>query len=244
MFDEEAKIWLQPHAMIYALFDEPVTMHGTSDSGHYLPSNGVPAIYNFTGMLGERGYSWFASALHPASLAVHAATLRPEEHLALMSRFHYTAGITVTLRDNPERSQIALHRGRPRLDFRESRADVESIRCCLIDASRALLAVGARRVFLPMLRPPRVESHADLRAIARLDMSYDRLLLFSDHTSGGNSFGADSSRGVTDPSGRVFGAENVYVADSSLFPSACGVSPSWTIMALSRLVASQLARAA
>jgi choline dehydrogenase-like flavoprotein len=74
-----------------------------------------------------------------------------------------------------------------------------------------------------------------------MEMSYDRLLLYSDHTSGGNSLGADRSRGVTDCNGRVFGSENLYVLDSSVFPSACGVSPSWTIMALSRMVASRLA---
>lgn len=42
---------------------------------------------------------------------------------------------------------------------------------------------------------------------------------------------------VTDSRGRVFETRNVYVADSSLFPAAPGVNPSWTIMALARHVA-------
>ena len=92
-----------------------------------------------------------------------------------------------------------------------------------------------------MLRPPRIERESDLPEIERLEMSYDRLLLYSDHTSGGNSIGADPGLGVTSRDGRVFGSENIYVTDASLFPSACGVSPSWTIMALSRMVASRLA---
>jgi hypothetical protein len=33
-----------------------------------------------------------------------------------------------------------------------------------------------------------------------------------------------------------------YVADSSLFPTASGINPSWTIMALSHRVSSQLAK--
>lgn len=85
-----------------------------------------------------------------------------------------------------------------------------------------------------MLDPPRIERESDLRAIERMDISCDRLLLYSDHTSGGLAYAADRSRGATDSDGRLFGAENVYVADSSLFPSACGVNPSWTIMALAR----------
>jgi choline dehydrogenase-like flavoprotein len=235
------KVWLQPHAVVYALFDEPVTMRGRVEAGRHLPFNGVPAIYNFTGMLRERRYSWFASVLHPASLATYAAHLPPDEHLALMSRFHHTTGVTITLRDDPERSRVVMRGGRPRLDFRESRSDRESLRRCFLDAAQALLAVGARRVFLPMLRPPRIERESDLREIERIKMSYDRLLIYSDHTSGGNSLGADPGQGVTSRDGRVFGSENVYVTDSSLFPSACGVSPSWTIMALSRMVASRLA---
>jgi hypothetical protein len=73
------KVWLQPHAVVHALFDEPVTMRGRIEAGRYLPFNGVPAIYNFTGMLRERRYFWFASVLHPASLATYAAHLPPDE---------------------------------------------------------------------------------------------------------------------------------------------------------------------
>ena len=158
-----------------------------------------------------------------------------------MSRFHHTSGVTITLRDDPEWTRVVMRGGRPRLDFQESRSDRESLRRCFLDLAQALLAVGARRIFLPMLRPPRIERESDLAELQRLELSYDRLLLYSDHTSGGNSFGADPGLGVTNRDGRVFGSENVYVADSSLFPSACGVSPSWTIMALSRMVASGLA---
>lgn len=234
------KIWLQPHAQIFALFDDKVTARGIMDGDRYLPYNGVPAIYNFTGMLRERRYFWLASTLFPAGLATWTSHLPPDEHLSLMRRFHYVSSITVTIRDDPERARVVI-RDRPQLDFRESRGDIEAVRRCFHDAARAFLAVGARRVLLPMLDPPRIERESDLRAIERLEMSYDRLLLYSDHTSGGLSCGSESTTGATDADGRLFGAENVYVADSSVFPSACGVNPSWTIMALARRMALKLA---
>jgi choline dehydrogenase-like flavoprotein len=237
------KVWLQPHASIQALFDEPVTSGTNNEMRRHPPTNGVPAIYNFTGMLRDRGYSWFASVHHPASLATCAAHLPPDEHLELLSRFHYTSSVTTTIRDNPKRSQLLMRGDRPRLDFLESASDREILRRCLVDASRSLLAVGARRVFLPMLQPPRIERQSDVDAIEHAQMSYDRMLLYSDHMSGGNAIGARRDLGVTDADGRVFGSENVYVADSSLFPSPCGVGPSWTIMALSRGIASRLAAA-
>jgi choline dehydrogenase-like flavoprotein len=132
-------------------------------------------------------------------------------------------------------------RARPELEFRESRRDIVSLRRCFKDAARAFLAVGAPRVFLPMLDPPRIEREADLQAIDRLDLSYDRVLLYSDHTSGGLSCGSDTERGATNADGRVFRTDNVCVADASVFPSACGINPSWTIMALSHRMASRLA---
>jgi choline dehydrogenase-like flavoprotein len=149
------------------------------------------------------------------------------------------SSITVTIRDDPARSRVVV-RDRPQLEFHESRRDVETVRRCFRDAARAFLAVGARRVLLPMLDPPRIERESDLRSLDRLDLSYDRLLLYSDHTSGGLSCGADEERGATNADGRLFGADNIYVADSSVFPSACGVNPSWTIMALSQRMASRV----
>jgi choline dehydrogenase-like flavoprotein len=235
-----AKVYLQPHAQIFALFDEPMTRPGVMEENQYIPYNGVPAIYNFTGFLKEYRFFWLASILFPANLASFISHLPPDEHLKIMRRFHNTMSITLTLRDNPEKSRVVLRDGRARLDFRESRSDIENLRQSFLLASRGFLAVGARRVFLPILRPPRIETEADLKRIERLDFGYDDLILYSDHTCGGNPYAIDRRYGVTDQWGRVFDTENLYVADSSLFPSASGINPSWTIMALSHRIASNI----
>lgn len=235
------KVYLQPHAQVFAMFDEPVTARGALKGQHYVPRNGVPAVYNFTGYLREHGFWWLASILFPANLASFVSDLPPDEHFRVMRRFHHTTSITVTLKDDPAKSRVVLKDGRPQLDFRESARDIENLRRCFLEAARGFLAVGARRVFLPLLRPPQIETEADLKKIEALKFGYEDLLLYSDHTSGGNAFGADERRGVVDAGGRVHGTDNLYVADSSLFPTAPGVNPSWTIMALARHVAAGLA---
>jgi choline dehydrogenase-like flavoprotein len=154
-----------------------------------------------------------------------------------MRQFHHTMSLTVTVKDDPAKSRIVLKDGRAQLDFEESKHDIESFRRCFLMAAKGLLAVGARRVFLPLLRPPVIEKPSDLGKIEKLKFTYNDLISYSDHTSGGNQFGIDERRGVTNASGLVFGTTNVYVADSSLFPTAPGVNPSWTIMALARHVA-------
>lgn len=234
------KVYLQPHAQVFALFDEPMTTRGAIENGQYVPHNGVPAIYNFLGFLKEHHFWWLASILYPAGLASSVSHLPPEEHFVIMRQFHRTMSITVTMKDDPAKSRIVLKDGRAQLDFEESRHDIESFRRCFSIAARGLLAVGARRVFLPLLRPPVIEKPSDLEKIEKMKFTYNDLVLYSDHTSGGNQFGGDAGRGVTEPSGLVFGTTNVYVADSSLFPTAPGVNPSWTIMALARHVATRI----
>lgn len=236
-----ARVYLQPHAQIFALYDQPITKRGELKDGQYIPYQGVPAIYNFTGFLREHRFFWLASILFPANLATFIAHLPPAEHFELMRRYHQTMSITLTLRDEPDKSRLVWRDGKAQLDFRESRADIENLRQCFLLAARSLLATGARRVFLPLLRPPRIEGTRDLAQIEKLKFGYNDLVLYSDHTSGGNPYGSDARRGVTDEWGRLFGAANLYAADSSLFPSAAGINPSWTIMALARRNALKLA---
>ena len=50
---------------------------------------------------------------------------------------------------------------------------------------------------------------------------------------GGCNMGTDPQRSVTSPEFRLHGFRNVYTADSSIFPNAPGINPSFTIMALS-----------
>jgi choline dehydrogenase-like flavoprotein len=49
---------------------------------------------------------------------------------------------------------------------------------------------------------------------------------------GGCSLGTDPSRSVVSPEFRLHGSRRIYAADSSIFPNAPGINPSFTIMAL------------
>ena len=60
---------------------------------------------------------------------------------------------------------------------------------------------------------------------------------FALHLMGGSALGDDPARSVVGPDFRVHGCPNVYAADSSVFPSAPGINPSLTIMAMSRKAA-------
>jgi len=53
------------------------------------------------------------------------------------------------------------------------------------------------------------------------------------HLMGGCGIGEDGATSVVSPDFLLHGSKNVYIADSSIFPKAPGINPSFTIMALS-----------
>lgn len=64
----------------------------------------------------------------------------------------------------------------------------------------------------------------------------------SAHQMGSNRMSKDSKNGVVDPKGRVWGTEGLYVSDASVFPSASGVNPMITNMAISDWISRGISR--
>lgn len=63
---------------------------------------------------------------------------------------------------------------------------------------------------------------------------------FGLHLMGGCAIGTDAGKSVVTPDFRVHGQKNIFVADSSIFPSAPGLNPSLTIMAMSHIAAGEI----
>lgn len=64
----------------------------------------------------------------------------------------------------------------------------------------------------------------------------------SAHQMGTCRMSAKPAGGVVDPHGKVWGCENLYVADASVFPSASGVNPMVTTMAMADFISRRLAK--
>ncbi len=64
----------------------------------------------------------------------------------------------------------------------------------------------------------------------------------SAHQMGTCRMGIKERNSVVDPTGKVWGAEGLYVADASVFPSASGVNPMVTNMAISDWISRGIAR--
>ena len=121
--------------------------------------------------------------------------------------------------------------GRAAADLPVTDHDVVRVTAAVAQLAELLFAAGAHHVYLPSPRP--TPAWAASTPCARLPRPRaDDLELFTVHLMGTAAMGGDPIRHVCDPSGRLWDAAGLYVADASLFPSPVGVNPMETIMAL------------
>ena len=100
-----------------------------------------------------------------------------------------------------------------------------------------MLAAGARRVMPASFRLLEFSSPDELDALPDLVRDDSDLMVNTSHPQGGNALSANRDEGVVDPSFRVYGYENLFVCDASVFPEPITVNPQLTVMALARYAA-------
>ncbi len=68
---------------------------------------------------------------------------------------------------------------------------------------------------------------------------YSAPIWFGLHLMGGCPIGTDPQTSIVNEQFQMHKHKNIYIADSSIFPSAPGINPSLTIMALSEKATEQ-----
>jgi choline dehydrogenase-like flavoprotein len=120
----------------------------------------------------------------------------------------------------------------PILSYVLTERDWRRLRDGLALLARALLAAGATRVIPSMRGHPGWTDASRVEADLRYGLLCDRAALMTIHLFASCPMGRDPELFPVDPCGRLAGLDNVIVADGSVLPSAPGVNPQATIMAL------------
>ncbi|MBI5366550.1 MAG: GMC family oxidoreductase [Planctomycetes bacterium] len=107
---------------------------------------------------------------------------------------------------------------------------------------KIFFAAGARKVFPPLHSLPEVSSPEEFERRLDPDQSPADLEGMAFHPLGTCRMGGDPSRSVVDPEGECRDLPGLYVADGSVLPSALGVNPQMTIMAVAARIGERLAR--
>ncbi len=119
----------------------------------------------------------------------------------------------------------------PLVTYTLTRSDLAALRSGLARLTHLLLAAGACGV-LPTFAGAPVVTHARDVPEALEGFGRQSASLMTVHLMGTSRMGEDPERSVTDSWGRVHGIRNLRVNDASLIPSAPGVNPQGTVLAI------------
>lgn len=175
----------------------------------------------------------------PGSLAAHIP-FEGEDAWELMQRYNQMVLSGVLVEDSTTGVVSRSLLGMP-----EARYDVTPLDHARFVRGVKLLAemhfeMGAERVLLPFTSHPVARSASDLRKLDERVVPRSELELFTVHLMGTARLGRTPEDSVVGPTGELWNLPGCYVADASLFPTAIGVNPQITIMALATRVAWRL----
>jgi choline dehydrogenase-like flavoprotein len=162
-----------------------------------------------------------------------------------MTGFARLGSLIVLVRDGAERErsqgEVRIARdGRVRLRYRVGDRERRQLAAGVAAAARIHLAAGAMEALTLHHRPGRVRTEAAVAGLAALPFGPNRVGLFSAHVNGTCRLGRDRRISGCTPDGERYGVRGLYVADGSLLPTAPGVNPQETIMAVATVVARRI----
>jgi long-chain-alcohol oxidase len=185
--------------------------------------------------------------VHPGMAAAALPWRSSADHRALMERSANLSLVGVLCRDTGAGRVRVDHDGSPRVRWRLNAADEGRMAAGVAAAGEVLAAAGAREVFSIQRRPlafrpgPPGAHRAWAEATRRAGFGSGRATLFSYHQMGSCRIGADPATSAVGPDHQAHEVEGLYVADASLFPTASGVNPMLSVMALAHRAAGHLA---
>jgi choline dehydrogenase-like flavoprotein len=156
-------------------------------------------------------------------------------------------GVLIGLtRDGAERSvssgRVRVNRrGETSITYRLTQEDEKRVRASLAAMARVHFAAGAQAVETVHAHPLTIRSARDADALASGAVSPNLLTLFSAHVNGTCRMGTDIVTSGATPDGERHGTRGLYITDGSLLPTALGVNPQETIMALSMVLTERMA---
>ena len=165
-------------------------------------------------------------------------------HLERAALFRNVAAFIAIVRDRGEGRITVDSSGAPRVHYVCGPLERELLTIAMQRCAEIHRAAGANRIatlHTPPLELGESEDFDQFRnEIRRRGAIPNRLTLFSAHQMSSCRITASPHDGVADPDGQVWGVRGLYVTDASAFPSACGVNPMLTVMALARRTAERM----
>lgn len=187
----------------------------------------------------EEGYLLQVYNAPPDQMWVQLA-LKPAEALQWMADLRRCGSAGVVVHDEDSTGSVGRAGIQYSLGERDRRVLLEGVR----SAARVFFAAGADAVVAGAQGVGAVSANADLSRAIPDDLPAHQLALYASHPMGTCRMGAFPATSVVDADGRVWGWDNLHVADASVFPTSLGVNPQVTVYAVGLTVGAAVADAA
>ena len=218
---------LHPGSAVLGFHPEPVELWKGATQGAYFHPPDLPGVLPHS----------FSAPPEACLAAMEAVGPRLKEGIA---RMRHLCGLVVMVSDTGTGTVRAWPDGRARISYTFAEDDIRRIRAGMVWSARVLLAGGVTEIFAPVHGLGRMDSAEEMeRRLAMKDFA--AFTLYASHPMSSCRMGADPATSVVRPDGRAHTVENLWIADSSVFPTSLGVNPSITTMALAALIARGIA---
>jgi choline dehydrogenase-like flavoprotein len=221
-------------------------------SHHIDVLNGTEASVYVDDRLADRGYALESMADQP----LYAAIMSPGPALhsyEMIKAFRDLAGFGVMLIDTPQsENRIRLdERGSPEIDYTLSEGDKRRFAEGVAEAVRIMFKAGAKEVYLPTTenilgqenntseaRPQILTAPGQAEQVQRnLQFIPNRTMITSAHMQATDKMGSAAENSVVGYDFQVWGTQNLYVVDGSIFPTSVGANPMQSIYTIAKIFA-------
>ncbi|CAG8784434.1 7286_t:CDS:2, partial [Acaulospora morrowiae] len=172
---------------------------------------------------------------HPIAMATNFSWRSSFQHKKLMLQYNHIAPLLSITRDRDEGQVKIDPSGIPKLEYRLSGNDAKSVISGITTGLKILVAAGASRIgtCLAGMEEFEVDAEAPLND-PRFELYLEKIKktgvtelasIGSIHQMSTCRMGDDPSKSVVKPTGETWEVKNLYVADSSVLPTATGVDP-------------------
>ena len=224
---------IHPVAAVAGVYDESLS-----------PWSGVPQSVMsdaFGEIDGRWGFRLEAAPTHPGLIATGFPWWDSRDHRETMTQCDGIAAFLALVRDRSEGRISLAGDGGISIRYAPGPADRALLRRASLEMARIHRAAGAKRL-IPLVTPPHDWRDGEpfepwLDALAARSISANRILLFTAHQMSSCRIGTDPRHSVAGPDGQVYGVPGLYVTDASALPTATGVNPVLSLMALARRTA-------
>lgn len=219
-------IVVHPSMGVIGLFPQEINVHQGLSASVYAP--GDDGAYFFEAMSAGPA---FIAALHPGGGRDIVKTIKQYRHLG---------GFGLMLVDSPtSTNRVYMEGEKVQVHYQLSDLDKLTMKRALKKAITILFQQGAREVFIPTAENIYakgvftffVKPEDAYKAVDRLQFADGLNFISSAHMQGSNKMGCDPYASVVSPNFKVWDVDaqkeigNLYVCDSSVFPTSVGANP-------------------